>query len=69
MFAGYEALEEYEDKLYREAEDSSESGPDSEVEFQLYSQVHYSMKLDEPGSSEREREKSALCCNIAGEEE
>ncbi|MBN3288375.1 ZCHC7 protein, partial [Polyodon spathula] len=56
MFAGYEALEEYEDELYREAEDSSESGPDSEAEFQLYSQVHYSMKLDEPGSDDREKE-------------
>ncbi|MBN3274562.1 ZCHC7 protein, partial [Polyodon spathula] len=56
MFAGYEALEEYEDELYREAEDSSESGPDSEMEFQLYSQVHYSMKLDKPGSDDREKE-------------
>ncbi|XP_033869680.3 zinc finger CCHC domain-containing protein 7 [Acipenser ruthenus] len=58
MFAGYEALEEYEDELYREAENSSESGPDSEVEFQLYSQVHYSMKLDEPGSGDREKERN-----------
>ncbi|XP_066576671.1 zinc finger CCHC domain-containing protein 7 isoform X2 [Amia ocellicauda] len=45
MFAGYEAVEEYEDELYKEPEASSESEPDSEVEFHLYSQVHYAAKM------------------------
>uniref|UniRef100_UPI00398F7A19 zinc finger CCHC domain-containing protein 7 n=1 Tax=Pristiophorus japonicus TaxID=55135 RepID=UPI00398F7A19 len=44
MFGGYEDLEAYEDELYRE-ESSSEAEIDSDVEFQLYSQVHYANKL------------------------
>ncbi|XP_041041173.1 zinc finger CCHC domain-containing protein 7 [Carcharodon carcharias] len=44
MFAGYEDLEAYEDELYRE-ESSSETEIDSDVEFQLYSQVHYANNL------------------------
>ena len=45
MFGGYETIEAYEDELYRE-ESSSELSVDSEVEFQLYSQVHYAQDLD-----------------------
>ncbi|XP_055973193.1 zinc finger CCHC domain-containing protein 7 [Sorex fumeus] len=45
MFGGYETIEDYEDDLYRE-ESSSELSVDSEVEFQLYSQVHYAQDLD-----------------------
>ncbi|XP_038660473.1 zinc finger CCHC domain-containing protein 7 [Scyliorhinus canicula] len=41
---GYEDLETYEDELYRE-ESSSEAEIDSDVEFQLYSQVHYANNL------------------------
>ncbi|XP_051876021.1 zinc finger CCHC domain-containing protein 7 [Pristis pectinata] len=46
----YDDLEAYEDELYHE-ESSSETEVDSEVEFQLYSQVHYGnnnteMKMD-----------------------
>ncbi|XP_072373087.1 zinc finger CCHC domain-containing protein 7 isoform X2 [Scyliorhinus torazame] len=41
---GYEDLEAYEDELYRE-ESSSEAEIDSDVEFQLYSQVHYANNL------------------------
>uniref|UniRef100_A0A2K6FEG2 Zinc finger CCHC-type containing 7 n=1 Tax=Propithecus coquereli TaxID=379532 RepID=A0A2K6FEG2_PROCO len=44
MFGGYETVEAYEDDLYRE-ESSSELSVDSEVEFQLYSQVHYAQDL------------------------
>ncbi|KAM4878163.1 zinc finger CCHC domain-containing protein 7-like [Thomomys bottae] len=44
MFGGYETIEAYEDDLYRE-ESSSELSIDSEVEFQLYSQVHYAQDL------------------------
>ncbi|XP_069866117.1 zinc finger CCHC domain-containing protein 7 [Dipodomys merriami] len=50
MFGGYETVEAYEDNLYRE-ESSSELSVDSEVEFQLYSQVHYAQDL---GSAIRE---------------
>ncbi|XP_067839447.1 zinc finger CCHC domain-containing protein 7 [Heptranchias perlo] len=46
MFGGYEDLEAYEDVLYRE-ESSSEAEIDSDVEFQLYSQVHYANNLTE----------------------
>ncbi|KAG8512200.1 Zinc finger CCHC domain-containing protein 7 [Galemys pyrenaicus] len=45
MFGGFETIEAYEDDLYRE-ESSSELSIDSEVEFQLYSQVHYAQDLD-----------------------
>ncbi|XP_067886416.1 zinc finger CCHC domain-containing protein 7 [Heterodontus francisci] len=45
MFAGYEDLEAYEDELYRE-DSSSETEIDSDVEFQLYSQVHYANNLN-----------------------
>ncbi|KAJ8247795.1 hypothetical protein GJAV_G00250620 [Gymnothorax javanicus] len=41
MFGGYEQLEDYEDELYRDSADSSSSEAESEVEFQLYSQLHY----------------------------
>ncbi|XP_025893870.1 zinc finger CCHC domain-containing protein 7 [Nothoprocta perdicaria] len=49
MFDGYEDTEDtevYEDELYHE-ESSSEQSVDSEVEFHLYSQIHYSQDLGE----------------------
>ncbi|XP_067172106.1 zinc finger CCHC domain-containing protein 7 isoform X1 [Apteryx mantelli] len=49
MFDGYEDIEDievYEDELYHE-ESSSEQSVDSEVEFHLYSQIHYSQNLGE----------------------
>ncbi|XP_053859878.1 zinc finger CCHC domain-containing protein 7 isoform X2 [Vidua macroura] len=48
IFTGYgypENTEVYEDELYPE-ESSSEQSVDSEVEFHLYSQIHYSQDLD-----------------------
>ncbi|OXB83671.1 UNVERIFIED_CONTAM: hypothetical protein H355_015319 [Colinus virginianus] len=54
MFYECEDTEEsdvYEDELYRE-ESSSEKSVDSEVEFHLYSQVHYSQNLAEISSLE-----------------
>uniref|UniRef100_A0A8V0X4H0 Zinc finger CCHC domain-containing protein 7 n=1 Tax=Gallus gallus TaxID=9031 RepID=A0A8V0X4H0_CHICK len=54
MFYDGEDTEEsdvYEDELYRE-ESSSEPSIDSEVEFHLYSQVHYSQNLAEASSLE-----------------
>ncbi|XP_069737186.1 zinc finger CCHC domain-containing protein 7 [Phaenicophaeus curvirostris] len=58
MFDGYEDAEDtkmYEDELYRE-ESSSEQSIDSEVEFHLYSQIHYSQNLREIGTLEMDEE-------------
>ncbi|KAB0405801.1 hypothetical protein E2I00_003517 [Balaenoptera physalus] len=58
MFGGYETIEAYEDDLYRE-ESSSELSVDSEVEFQLYSQVHYAQDLDNVIKEEEHEEKNS----------
>ncbi|XP_006103285.1 zinc finger CCHC domain-containing protein 7 [Myotis lucifugus] len=58
MFGGYETVEAYEDDLYRE-ESSSELSVDSEVEFQLYSQVHYAQDLDNIIREEEHEEKNS----------
>ncbi|XP_019518810.1 PREDICTED: zinc finger CCHC domain-containing protein 7-like isoform X2 [Hipposideros armiger] len=58
MFGGYETIEAYEDDLYRE-ESSSELSVDSEVEFQLYSQVHYARDLDDVIREEEREEKNS----------
>ncbi|XP_005382943.1 PREDICTED: zinc finger CCHC domain-containing protein 7 [Chinchilla lanigera] len=58
MFGGYETIEAYEDDLYRE-ESSSELSVDSEVEFQLYSQVHYAQDLDNAIREEGHEEKNS----------
>ncbi|XP_051013413.1 zinc finger CCHC domain-containing protein 7 [Acomys russatus] len=55
MFGGYETIEAYEDDLYRE-DSSSELSVDSEVEFQLYSQVHYAQSTHHADTEERGEE-------------
>ncbi|KFQ41277.1 PREDICTED: zinc finger CCHC domain-containing protein 7-like [Nestor notabilis] len=58
MFVGYEDAEDteiYEDELYHE-ESSSEENIDSEVEFHLYSQIHYSQNLGEISTMEMDEE-------------
>ncbi|KAI1239609.1 zinc finger CCHC domain-containing protein 7, partial [Lamprotornis superbus] len=57
MFTGYdpENTEVYEDELYPE-ESSSEESVDSEVEFHLYSQIHYSQDLGEISTLEMDEE-------------
>ncbi|KGL89621.1 Zinc finger CCHC domain-containing protein 7 [Charadrius vociferus] len=58
MFVGYEDDEDtevYEDELYNE-ESSSEQSVDSEVEFHLYSQIHYSQNLGEMSTLEMDEE-------------
>ncbi|XP_051499483.1 zinc finger CCHC domain-containing protein 7 [Apus apus] len=58
MFVGYEDSEDtegYEDELYHE-ESSSEESIDSEVEFHLYSQIHYSQNLGEISTLEVDEE-------------
>ncbi|KAM7024236.1 zinc finger CCHC domain-containing protein 7 isoform 1-T1 [Acridotheres tristis] len=58
MFTGYddpENTEVYEDELYPE-ESSSEESVDSEVEFHLYSQIHYSQDLAEMSTLEMDEE-------------
>uniref|UniRef100_A0A8D2DAQ1 Zinc finger CCHC domain-containing protein 7 n=1 Tax=Sciurus vulgaris TaxID=55149 RepID=A0A8D2DAQ1_SCIVU len=57
MFGGFETIEAYEDDLYRE-ESSSELSVDSEVEFQLYSQVHYAQDLGNAIREEGHEEKN-----------
>lgn len=63
MFGGYETIEAYEDDLYRD-DSSSELSVDSEVEFQLYSQVHYAQSLHnadkERGYEEKNYENSEI---------
>ncbi|KQK81760.1 zinc finger CCHC domain-containing protein 7-like protein [Amazona aestiva] len=57
MFVGYEdaeAIKMYEDELYHE--ESSSDGIDSEVEFHLYSQIHYSQNLEEISTMEMDEE-------------
>uniref|UniRef100_A0A5F9CLA7 Zinc finger CCHC domain-containing protein 7 n=1 Tax=Oryctolagus cuniculus TaxID=9986 RepID=A0A5F9CLA7_RABIT len=61
MFGGYESIEAYEDDLYRE-ESSSELSVDSEVEFQLYSQVHYARDLGNAIREEEHEEKNSEDC-------
>lgn len=58
MFGGFETIEAYEDDLYRE-ESSSELSVDSEVEFQLYSQVHYAQDLDNVIREEEHEENNS----------
>ncbi|KFP77688.1 Zinc finger CCHC domain-containing protein 7 [Apaloderma vittatum] len=58
MFVGYEYTEDTElceDELYHE-ESSSEQSVDSEVEFHLYSQIHYSQNLGEISTLEMNEE-------------
>ncbi|XP_065716770.1 zinc finger CCHC domain-containing protein 7 isoform X2 [Patagioenas fasciata] len=58
MFVGYEDADDtvvYEDELYRE-ESPSEQSVDSEVEFHLYSQIHYSQNLGEISTLEMDEE-------------
>uniref|UniRef100_A0AAY5EHN1 Uncharacterized protein n=1 Tax=Electrophorus electricus TaxID=8005 RepID=A0AAY5EHN1_ELEEL len=49
MFSRYQQWAEYEDELYCEEDegDSCLSESDSELEFQLYSQLHYNMEVQE----------------------
>ncbi|XP_043402273.1 zinc finger CCHC domain-containing protein 7 isoform X2 [Chelonia mydas] len=55
MFGGHGDIEAYDDDLYRE-ESSSELSVDSEVEFHLYSQVHYAQSLGEVNGQEENEE-------------
>lgn len=44
MFGGYDNIDAFEDDIYCE-ESSSETSVDSDIEFHLYSQVHYAQAL------------------------
>uniref|UniRef100_A0A8C9RH75 Zinc finger CCHC domain-containing protein 7 n=1 Tax=Scleropages formosus TaxID=113540 RepID=A0A8C9RH75_SCLFO len=57
MFWGYQEREEYEDELYREDDSSSVSEVDSELEFRLYSQLHYSLNHEEEQQHELQQEQ------------
>ncbi|XP_073698864.1 zinc finger CCHC domain-containing protein 7 [Garra rufa] len=47
MFSGYQERDDYEDELYQDDADSSLSDSDSELEFRLYSQLHYGAEIQE----------------------
>ncbi|XP_053147269.1 zinc finger CCHC domain-containing protein 7 [Hemicordylus capensis] len=51
MFGGYYDIEAFEDDIYCE-DSSSETSVDSEVEFHLYSQVHYAQALEDVSEQE-----------------
>lgn len=58
MFSGYQEREDYEDEVYRDEADSSLSDADSELEFRLYSQLHYSAEIQEDREDSREVKSS-----------
>ncbi|XP_016111921.1 zinc finger CCHC domain-containing protein 7 [Sinocyclocheilus grahami] len=58
MFSGYQEQDDYEDELYRDDADSSLSDADSELEFRLYSQLHYSAEIQEDREDSREVQSS-----------
>ncbi|OCT59271.1 zinc finger CCHC domain-containing protein 7-like [Xenopus laevis] len=60
MFNCDEDLNAYEDELYHE-ETSSDESIDSELEFHLYSQVHYSQNLSESKPEEDTGRDSVAC--------
>uniref|UniRef100_A0A3B5QM15 Zinc finger CCHC domain-containing protein 7 n=1 Tax=Xiphophorus maculatus TaxID=8083 RepID=A0A3B5QM15_XIPMA len=58
MYSAYQDREELEDNLYQEDGDSDVSEANSELEFHLYSQLHYSSnagELDEPEPGAEEK--------------
>uniref|UniRef100_A0A3B4BK92 Zinc finger CCHC domain-containing protein 7 n=1 Tax=Periophthalmus magnuspinnatus TaxID=409849 RepID=A0A3B4BK92_9GOBI len=58
MFSTLQYLEQLEDDLYREYEDDSEgSEADSELEFHLYSQLHYSSNAGEVNELEDKKKE------------
>lgn len=58
MFSEYQEREDYEDELYRDEADSSLSDADSELEFRLYSQLHYNAEIQEDRVDPREVKSS-----------
>ncbi|XP_062985158.1 zinc finger CCHC domain-containing protein 7 [Elgaria multicarinata webbii] len=59
MFGGYDNIEAFEDDLYCE-DSSSETSIDSEVEFHLYSQVHYAQDLEDVNGQEETEEMGSV---------
>lgn len=61
MYCSYQDREELEDDLYQEGDgDSDESEANSELEFHLYSQLHYSSNAGDTGE-QVDREEDAAC--------
>lgn len=63
MYSAYQDRDELEDDLYREDDDSDVSEANSELEFHLYSQLHYSsnageMEDLEAGAEQKEKHES-----------
>ncbi|KAK7929434.1 hypothetical protein WMY93_005829 [Mugilogobius chulae] len=58
MFSSYQHHEQLEDELYRDEEDDSDgSEADSELEFHLYSQLHYSCNAGEVSELEDKKKE------------
>lgn len=61
MYSSYKDREELEDDLYREEDDNSEgSDADSELEFHLYSQLHYSSNAGEIDKQDKEKASESI---------
>ncbi|KAM9792730.1 zinc finger CCHC domain-containing protein 7 [Neosynchiropus ocellatus] len=61
MYSSYQDREEFEDDIYKGGEGDSEvSENDSELEFQLYSQLHYSAHLEGTEADEGKSENNQL---------
>ncbi|XP_057188323.1 zinc finger CCHC domain-containing protein 7 [Triplophysa rosa] len=54
----FQECEDYEDELYQDEADSSLSDADSELQFRLYSQLHYSAENQDTHEDVREEESS-----------
>ncbi|XP_023668343.1 zinc finger CCHC domain-containing protein 7 [Paramormyrops kingsleyae] len=63
MYSEYQEREEYEDELYKDEDGSSSSEVDSELEFRLYSQLHYC------SSSRQQENQNGLEGNWEGQQE
>ncbi|XP_077201672.1 zinc finger CCHC domain-containing protein 7 isoform X2 [Paroedura picta] len=59
MFGGYDDIEAFEDDIYCE-ESSSDTSVDSEIEFHLYSQVHYAQALGDVSGEEEAEEAGPI---------
>ncbi|XP_033028925.1 zinc finger CCHC domain-containing protein 7 [Lacerta agilis] len=68
MLGGYDDIEAFEDDLYCE-ESSSEESIDSEVEFHLYSQVHYAQGHEDAIGEETEEHGSGQKQSLVSKEQ
>lgn len=73
MFCSYQDREEFEDDLYKEDEgDSEDSEVNSELEFNLYSQLHYSSNAgvieEQLDGGDEVGGQGSLLCEVTGKD-